>query len=179
MQRTIVNPLYRDTVTFLETASEADHQYSLMELTLMPGGGNPPHYHTAFAEKFTAVDGTLGLQLRDRKVFLRPGEDYLVPAGTVHNFFNPGKTEIRFHVKFKPGHEGMENTLRIAYGLATDGLTDSKGMPRSILVAALILEMSNSYPTGVMTVLRPLLPFLARRARKKGIAQMLINKYCK
>jgi mannose-6-phosphate isomerase-like protein (cupin superfamily) len=179
MQRTIVNPLYRDTVTFLETASEADHRYSLMELTLMPGGSNPPHYHTAFAEKFTAVDGTLGLQLRGRKIFLRPGEDYLVPAGTVHNFFNPCKKEIRFHVKFKPGHEGMENTLRIAYGLATDGLTNRKGMPRSMLVAALILEMSNSYPTGLMTVLRPLLPFLAGRAKKKGIEQTLIDKYCK
>ena len=141
MQRTIINPFYKDTITFLETASETGHQYSLGELTLMPGGGNPPHYHTAFEETFIAVDGILGLQLRNRKVFLRPGEIYTVPIGVVHNFFNPGKEEITFRVRLTPGHQGMEYALRIAYGMATDGLTNDKGLPKSLMAAALVMEL--------------------------------------
>jgi mannose-6-phosphate isomerase-like protein (cupin superfamily) len=178
MQRTIINPLYKDTITFLETSAETGHQYSLGELTLMPGGGNPPHYHTAFAETFIAVHGILGLELRDQQIFLRPGEDYTVPIGTVHNFFNPGKEEITFRVKFTPGHEGMEYALRIAYGMATDGLTDQKGMPRSLMAAAVIMELGNSYPTGLMSVFRPVLSFLARRAKRNGLEKTLIQKYC-
>lgn len=179
MERTIINPIYKDTVTFLETSAETGHQYSLGELTLLPGGGNPPHYHTAFKETFTAVKGNLGLRLRNKEIFLRPGEHYVVPIGEVHNFFNPGKEEITFRVKFTPGHEGMEHALRIAYGLATDGLTDQKGMPKSLVAAALIMEMGNSYPTGFFSVLRPFLSYLARKAKKKGVDRALILKYCK
>src|SRR5688572_4788933 len=106
MQRTIINPIYKDTITFLETSAETGHKYSLAELTLLQGGGNPPHIHTEFTETFTAVKGVLGLQLRNEKVFLKPGDHYVVDIGEVHNFFNPGKEEIAFTVKFTPGHEG-------------------------------------------------------------------------
>lgn len=179
MQRTIINPIYKDTVTFLETSAETGHQYSLAELTLLQGGGNPPHYHSAFTETFTAVKGILGLQLRKETIFLKPGEHYVVPIGEVHNFFNPGKEEIAFTIKFTPGHEGMEYALRIAYGLATEGLSDNKGMPKNLIAAALIMEMADSYPTGFFSVLKPFFSFLARKAKKKGVDKALILKYCK
>lgn len=179
MQRTIINPIYKDTITFLETSTETGHKFSLGELTLLPGGGNPPHYHTAFSETFTAIKGVLGLRLRCEEIFLKPGEEYTVHIGEVHNFFNPGPEEITFHVKFTPGHEGMEHALRIAYGLATDGLTDKKGIPKSLIAAALIMDMSNSYPSGLFSVLKPLLSFLAKKAKKKGIDKALILKYCR
>lgn len=178
MQRTIINPLYRDTVTFLETSGETNGRYSLMELVVMPGGGNPPHYHTAFTETFTAVKGTLGIRLPGRWIYLQPGEQYTVPVGATHNFFNPGKEEITCTVRFSPGHEGMENLLRIAYGLASDGLTNEKGVPKSLSTAALIMEMGNSYPTGFLSVLRPLFSFLAKQAKKKGLERRLIDQYC-
>lgn len=149
------------------------------ELTLMPGGGNPPHIHTAFDETFTAVKGKLGLRLGKEKMLLQPGESFTVRKGEVHNFFNPGKEEIVFKIKFTPGHEGMEHLLRIAYGLAADGLTNKEGVPKSILVAALIMEMGDSYPTGLFYLLRPLLSLLAKRARKKGIEKALVDKYCR
>ena len=178
MQRTIINLLYKDTVTFLETSVETGGRHSLLDVTLMPGGGNLRHFHTAFTETFIAVKGILGLQLKDRRRLLYPGESYTVQENEVHNFFNPGDNEITFQIVFKPGHEGMENTLRIAYGLAADGLANKKGIPKNLYAAALIMEMSNSYPTGIMSLIKPLLLLLAKRARKKGIEQMLIEKYC-
>lgn len=179
MQRTIINPLYKDTITFLETAAESKGKHTLLKATLMPGGSNPPHYHTAFAETFMALKGVLGLQLRNRSVLLQPGERYTVQKGEIHNFFNPGNEAILFHIVFKPGHEGMEHTLRIGYGLAADGLTNKKGMPKNLYTAALIMEMSNSYPAGILSLLRPLLSWLARRAKKRGLDKQLIERYCK
>jgi hypothetical protein len=38
MERTIVNPIFKDTVTFIETAAESNGQVSDLELTLLPGG---------------------------------------------------------------------------------------------------------------------------------------------
>lgn len=179
MHRTIINPIYKDTITFLQTTKETGGDHSLHLLTLQPGGSNPPHIHTAFTETFTAVEGILGLQLRNKKVFLRPGESYVVQRNELHNFFNPNDKTIVFRVKFLPGHEGMEYALRIVYGLAWDGKTTKKGMPKSLFVAALLMDMSNSYMTGLATVLRPLLGLLAKRARNKGIDKVLMQKYCR
>lgn len=167
MQRTIVNPLFKDTVTFLKTSAETNGAYSQLEVTLRPQGGNLSHIHTAFEETFIAVKGILGLQLKEEVKFLKPGESYTVEKNEIHNFFNVGKKEITFRIIFEPGHEGMENTLRIAYGLAADGLTNKKGVPKNLFAAALIMEMSNSYPTGILASMKPLLSLLARRARKK------------
>ena len=178
MQRTIVNPLYRDTVRFIKTSAETGGQYSLFELTLLPGGANPPHIHTSFAETFTAVEGILGIRLKKRAFFLKPGESYTVQKNEVHNFFNGTNQEIRFTVRFEPGFEGMENLLCIMYGMATDGLTTKKGIPKNLAVAAMLMEMGNSYPTGLFSLLRPVLARLAKRAIKKGLDRMLIDKYC-
>lgn len=178
MQRTIINPVYKDTVTFIETAAESGGKHTHLELTLLPGGANPPHVHRAFTETFTAVEGQLGLQLKNEVKILSPGEAYTVKRNEVHNFFNPSTEEIKFEVLFEPGHAGIENALRIAYGLAADGFTDKKGNPKNLAVAALLMEMSNSYPTGFLSLITPLLSLLARRARKKGVERVLLEKYC-
>lgn len=178
MQRTFVNPHYKDSITFLQTAKETGGKYSLHLLVLQPGGSNPPHIHTAFTETFTAVDGILGLQLHNKKVYLKPGESYVVRRNEVHNFFNPNKETIRFRIEFLPGHEGMEQALQIAYGLARDGKTNKKGIPASLPVAALLMDMSNSYMTGLAAALQPLIGWLAKWARKKGIDKKLKETYC-
>lgn len=178
MQRTIVNPLFRDTITFVETPEETGGTHSLHDLTLMPGGKNLPHIHASFTETFTAVKGDLGLQLRHKKIILHPGQSFVVQKNVVHHFFNPGNSAIAFRVQHTPGHKGMEYTLRIMYGLAADGLTNKKGIPKNLLTAALLMEMADSYPAGWMASLKPLLRLLAKRARKKNLDAILFEQYC-
>lgn len=177
MPRTIVNPLYKDTITFLQPSDETGGAYSFHELMLMKGGKNPPHIHTAFTETFTAVHGKLGLQLKDRKIHLHPGESYTVAKKEIHNFFNPGDEPITFNVLFRPGHAGMEQALCIAYGLVAEGLADKKGMPKNIYHAAIVVELSNSYPTGVSSLLRPILKMLANSQKDTRMKKILIDKY--
>ena len=110
---------------------------------------------------------------------MKPGESYEVKKGVVHRFFNPGKTEIEFRNSVIPGHEGFENTLRILYGLASDGLYNDKGLPKSFTHLAICGIMSDMRLLGLMSLTTPLLKFIAFRARKKGVEQQLLDKYCK
>ncbi|MES2141264.1 MAG: cupin domain-containing protein [Bacteroidota bacterium] len=178
MKRTIVNPIVKDTVTFLQTAEESGGKITDLELTLLPGGRNVLHYHN-YSEKFTAIDGELGLKLGKKEILiLKPGESYTVPAMVLHNFFNPMEREIRFGIQILPGHQGFENMLRILYGLASDGLTDKKSQPKSLVHTAIIICMAEINAPGLLTIMLPVFKMIARRAKKNGEEQKLIDRYC-
>ena len=179
MKRTIVNPIIKDKLTFLQTSEESDGKITEAEITLMPGGVNPLHYHKTFSETFTAIDGELGLKLGNKESkILKAGESYTVEPMLLHSFFNPTNREIKFNVKIMPGHSGFENSLRIIYGLAGDGLTDKNTVPKSIKHSAIILCMSDMNLPGFFTLMFPLLKLLAKRAKTSGEEQKLIDKYC-
>ena len=57
MKRVINNPIFDDTVTFVKTSKETGGEYTLLEIQLSPGGGNPLHYHFDYEETFTAKEG--------------------------------------------------------------------------------------------------------------------------
>lgn len=179
MKRTIVNPIIKDTVTFLKTSEETNGQMSEAEITLMPGGGNPRHYHKTYSETFSALEGELGVHLgKNNSKILKPGETYTVPPMTLHSFFNPTGQEIKFNVRLTPGHTGFENSLRIIYGLASDGLTDKNTIPKSLTHTAIIVCMSDMNLPGLFTWLFPVFKFIAKRAKASGEEQRLIDKYC-
>lgn len=178
MKRTIVNPVIKDIVTFLQTAEESSGKITEAEITLMPGGGNPVHYHKSYSETFTAVDGEVGLKLGKETRILNEGESYTVTPGSLHRFFNGTDKEIKFNVKLKPGHTGFENSLRILYGLAADGLTNNKSIPKSLKHTAIIVCMSDMNIPGILTLLYPILKRISNKAIKNGEQQKLIDKYC-
>ena len=179
MKRTIVNPIIKDVVTFLQTAEESGGKVTEAEITLMPKGGNPLHYHKTYSETFTAIEGELGLKTGKKSVkILKPGETYTVEPMAVHSFFNPSDNQIKFNVKLTPGHEGFENAIRIVYGLAGDGLTNKESVPKSLKHTAIIACMSDMNLPGMLTLLFPILKRMAKKAKANGEEQKLIDKYC-
>ena len=179
MKRIIVNPIIKDTVIFLQTAEESGGKISDIEITLMPEGGNLLHYHKTYSETFTAIDGELGLKLGEKDIkILKPGESYTVEPMSLHSFFNPTNTGIKFNVKIKPGHTGFENSLRIIYGLAEDGLTNKKSIPKSLKHTAIIVCMSDMNVPGLLTLLYPILKLVANKAKANGEEKKLTDKYC-
>jgi quercetin dioxygenase-like cupin family protein len=179
MERTIVNPIFKDTVTFIETAAESKGKTSNLELTLQPGGRNPLHYHMSYSETFTAIDGDVGVGLGSvKKKILAPGYSYTVKPYNLHYFFNPTDKEIKFKTEIKPGHEGFENSLRILYGLAKDGLTNKKGIPKSIQYKAIVACMSDMNLPGFFTLIFPILKRIAKKAKASGAEQRLVARYC-
>ena len=179
MKRIILNPLFKDTVTFVKTSSESDGKISELEITLQSGGKNPIHYHKSYSETFTAIDGEAGIGLGKKvKKILNPGESYTVEPNTLHYWFNPTDREIKFRVEIKPGHEGFENSLRILYGMAADGLTDNNGIPKSIQHKAIVSCMADMNLPGFFTLIFPVLEHIAKKAKNSGVEQKLIVKYC-
>jgi hypothetical protein len=67
-------------------------------------------------------------------------------------------------VELRPGHAGFEKSLRVAYGLAADGLVRANGMPRNLLHAALLLEWGDGRLPRTYRLLEPVLGLMAAAA---------------
>jgi len=177
-KRTFANPAINDSATFIKTSEETNGEFTLIEIDLGKSDGPPLHYHNAFSEKFHVQEGTLYMQVGKDKKILRVGESVTVPAGTHHRFYNETNDKVKFHITLKPGHTGMENFIKIFYGLAADGLTDKKGKPKKFAHLAVALIISDSNAPGWMSLLSPVIRATARRAKKDGTEKWLLDKYC-
>jgi Mannose-6-phosphate isomerase len=176
-KRILENPIYKDKAVIIKTSRETDGAYSLGELEIAPGGGNGLHKHSAFTETFTAIKGRLGVMYGKKKLFLNPGESLTIPLKTPHYFFNDNAEKIICQVKLQPGHEGFEKGIAIAYGLAVDGSTNQKGVPRSFTHLSLIVILTDTIPSGVLSFMMPLFRHFAKKARRNGIENELLEKY--
>ena len=177
-KRTFANPAINDAATFIKTSAETNGAYTLIEIDLGKSEGPPLHYHRAFTETFEVKEGVLYLQTGKLKRKLNVGESVTVPAGTPHRFYNESENWVKFHITLHPGHAGMENFIKIFYGLASDGLTNKKGKPKNFSHLAVALTLSDSNASGWMSFLSPLIRRAAKRARKDGTQKWLLNTYC-
>lgn len=178
--RTIVNPMIKDKVTFLETAAETGGKFTLIQIELEPKGGNDLHYHKTFDETFIVQEGVLGVEVDNQILQLKEGESATVQMGQLHRFFNPSATEkVVFNVLIEPGSSGFEKVVQIVYGLAADGRTSSDSTPKNMYHMALIVEWSDTNAPGFFTLIAPILKWLAKRAIRKGIDRELTDKYVK
>ena len=110
---------------------------------------------------------------------LGPGQTAIIPKGVPHKFYNPNDELVRFRVTLEPGHAGMENFIKILYGLAEDGLTDKKSIPKSFAHLASILVMADTNGTGMMSLMSPFIHMVARKAKRNGTEKWLLERYCK
>lgn len=63
---------------------------TVIEVTLIPGGGHNFHKHPDQEEVIYVIDGTVEQWLRDEKRLLHPGDAVFIPADVVHASFNTG-----------------------------------------------------------------------------------------
>lgn len=177
-KRVFSNPRIKDVVTFIKTSRETGGAYTLVEVELAPGGGNGMHVHYSYDEEFTAINGTLGVDVGKNKLRLQEGHSAIAPRGKFHRFYNPGQESIKFRVKLTPGFEGFENALKIAYGLAEDGLVNKKGIPRNFTHISLLTSMSDTSLPGILSMLGVIMKRVAKKASRNGVDKELISKYC-
>src|SRR6188768_1570122 len=178
MKKVFYNPKVKDKVTVLKTAEETNNEFILVEVELAPGGGTPKHYHTTFNETFIPIQGVLGVEVGRKQLLLQGTAITTAKKNEIHRFYNPGNYTIRFRVKIAPAEPRFLESLSIGYGLANDGKTNDKGIPKKLDHLAVLIEHSDSRFTGFLSLIEPLLLWRAKRARKKGVLNKLLEQYC-
>lgn len=172
MQRTVVNKVTGEAITFLETAEETNGQYLYIEVSLPPQGDGPPlHLHDEFEEEFEVISGKLTVTLGKNKQqhILQVGDKRHVPLNTPHTFTNNHDEPVTFRVRLTPPSQ-FEQSVRIHYGLIDDGLVDEKGNPKTLAHTALVLSMQNTWVVGLPIWLqRYVFKKLVKSGRKKGL----------
>jgi quercetin dioxygenase-like cupin family protein len=82
------------------SSGETDDRLTVMEMTVPPGTGPPPHTHPG-AEAVYVLDGTLRYHIGDETVEGGAGSFFYIPDGTLENF-EPIDT-ARILVIYAPG----------------------------------------------------------------------------
>jgi hypothetical protein len=137
------------------------------------------HYHTSYEETFLPSEGELGVEIDGKISILKAGEQATVPIGVSHRFFNPSPdTECKFAVEIRPGHEGFEKFLYIAYGMANEGLCDAEGVPKDKMQFALMSDMGDiRLAGGISMLINPMLKTIAAYKRWMGVEEELLKRY--
>jgi mannose-6-phosphate isomerase-like protein (cupin superfamily) len=169
LERTIENPVTGERYTFLATAEETNGELLKVKAEIPAGTpGVPLHYHLTFTEGFEVLEGRLDLGVGEGHLVLGSDESAMVPLGTAHRFWNAGSKPAIFEAEIRPARK-MEQSLRAMVGLARDGKTDDRGVPKNIFELALLYELSESYIVGMPLFLqRGVFGILARLARGRG-----------
>ena len=179
MKRHFTNPITREKAHILKTSAETDGAFTLIQVELQPGGGNPIHYHTRFTESFEPILGTLGIHHEGSEYRLEPGDRLTVPIRDNHRFYNPTDEPITFHARLEPGQPGFENFLIALFGLVRDGKTFGRNqIPFNPLYAFVLLEWGDTQVDNrFFRWSRPLLSMLQSLSRKRKTEQQLYDRY--
>ncbi|KAL8786824.1 MAG: hypothetical protein Q9213_002561 [Squamulea squamosa] len=178
-RRRIWTPINKDWATFEKYGRETNGEYTLLTVSVAPGGGNAAHWHGSYSETFTAEKGDIGIYARSRgKFLLAPGQSATVKPGEVHYFSNSSDKDVEMKVKIQPAREGFEKGLYILYGLARDGKCADGGVPIDFMHLAVIAAMSDMWPAGFKgALLIPILKVFAWWGKMRGVEEQLVKQY--
>ncbi|MBZ0284658.1 MAG: cupin domain-containing protein [Anaerolineae bacterium] len=99
--------------------SEATNgQYSILELSLAPGQGAPPHIHHREDEIFNILEGECVITAQEKSQVAKAGAVVVLPRGVAHAFRNASDAPTRIMITAVPG--GLETFFEEANRVAAD-----------------------------------------------------------
>jgi quercetin dioxygenase-like cupin family protein len=134
---TIENPVTGERLVFRKTSRDTNGEAVVVEGFVKPNGVvAATHLHPYQEERFQVLRGSVGFRLGRERIVAGPGERLTVPAGTAHKFWNAGEDEAHFVCEVRPALQ-FEQLIETMFGLAADGKTNRKGMPRPLRLAVI------------------------------------------
>ena len=127
------------------------------------------HIHPHQEERFEVVRGTLKLNVGGGVQSLHAGDIAVVPKGTPHTWWNVGDDEAHIVADVRPALR-TEMFFETLFGLATDGKTNSRGLPNLLQLATIIREFDDEVRLAKpsATIQKALFTPLATLARLAG-----------
>jgi quercetin dioxygenase-like cupin family protein len=133
----VVNPSTGERLIFRQTSADTGGRLVEVEAIITPDGACAgAHVHPNQEERFQVIEGLVGFRKGREKIVAEPGDTVVVPAGTVHRFWNAGDIDARFVCQVTPALQ-FEALIETMFGLAADGKTNRKGIPNPIRLAVI------------------------------------------
>ncbi|HEU5104291.1 MAG TPA: cupin domain-containing protein [Solirubrobacterales bacterium] len=131
----LTNPSTGERVVMLTDPEVHPEGVLVAHLYVEPGGRvAAAHRHPTITERFHVLEGEVGFLLGDRERTFGPGEEAVVPAGTLHDWWQVGEETAQVVVEVDPGDRFVE-MVGTFFGLARDGKADRRGLPRPLQLA--------------------------------------------
>ena len=140
------------------------------DLYVRPGGAVAgDHVHSYITERFEVRSGTVRFHLDGHDEVAGRGRQVEVPPGAVHDWWNIGEDEAHVLVDIRPV-ERFELMIQNLYGLANDGKTNARGVPRLLPLALFAREFrrEGEFIRPPRIIQRILFATLAPLARARG-----------
>lgn len=129
------NPATGERVVMLTDPETHPDRVLVAHLHVEPGGRvAAAHSHPSITERFHVLQGEVGFLLGDRRTTLGAGQEAVVPAGTVHDWWQTGEEVAQVIVEVDPGDRFVE-MVGTMFGLARDGKVDRRGLPHPLQLA--------------------------------------------
>jgi quercetin dioxygenase-like cupin family protein len=130
------HPITGEKFIYLKTARDTGGAVFQLELYGRPGAfAAAAHIHPRQSEQFTVLSGTLTARVAGKELHKVAGDEFVIPAGTPHVWWNSGDDELHMIVEFRPALR-TENFFESFFGLAQDGKVNRKtGLPNLVQTA--------------------------------------------
>ena len=132
----IVGDIYR----FLATGEETHGRYTMIEATINPDCGPPPHIHRREDEWFYVVEGEITFQIGEERRVAKPGTFIHMPIGNLHAFTNNTDKPAKLLISLVPA--GLENMFFEVGEDLGEGQVPEKASPQEM---ERILGAANRY----------------------------------
>ena len=83
--------------------------FCVLEYTVYPGSGSPPHLHEREDETFYVLEGEATLMSEGKTFVAKAGDTAYLPKGRLHNFFNATDKPLKMLITLSPA--GFEKCL--------------------------------------------------------------------
>ena len=136
----LAHPVTGERLVWLKVAGDTDGRLLEGEMFAQPGGHPAAaHVHPHQEERFRVVRGIVRLEVDGKERILTAGDTATVPPGRGHTWSNVGDDEACLRVGFAPALR-TEMFFETFFGLASDGRTNSKGLPNLLSMAVILRE---------------------------------------
>ena len=173
----IENPVSGERIVFRQTAADTGGELLAIDLVLSDDGHVPgAHVHPNQEERFEVVSGRMKFRMGMKTIYAEAGDVVTVPAGKVHKFANAGDGPAQARVEVRPALR-MEDLFETTVGLAGDGRTNRKGMPKPLDLALFVDEFREEVraPFPPAPVVRAMMAPLRALARRRGRAERYVR----